>query len=479
MKFPIYLSLAIACAVTTVQGQEISSDTHKEDLNSSVSEYISQSTMSVEDHIEAWKEHVVDTSYNLTPEDWVILRRMKSSSQTIPLSYNQQVKQYIDKYISDNYRPYMNRLLGLSKHYFNVYEQVFQESKLPKEIKYLSLVESSLNPHLISSAGAVGPWQFMYVTAKEHHLDMNNHIDERKDIYAATYALGNYLQDSKNQFGDWLLAIASYNCGKGCVRRAIERSGMEAPSFWELAPYLPQETRNYIPKYIAMTYVMENAEYYGITPVETEISAPTKMVLVDRTVDLQHISTATGVSLDVIKAYNPSVKRQIVPGTVEKPRRIWIPEVPTLNDSLLYLALNTNSVPTPAVTNASDDSTHQSYASNGKYKVRRGESIHTVANKFGVSVQNLRSWNGLSSKSKIEGRTLVVNKAANSKLERQATLASKNVKSKTQYYVVRKGDSLDRIAQRYDGVTVSKLKADNGIKGTMIKPGMRLKINKG
>lgn len=475
MKFPIYLSIAMACVVTSVQGQDFSLDNHKEELNSSILEYTNQHSISLDAHLEPLKEHV-DTTLTLSLDDWIVIRKMKSSSQTIPLTYNTQVKHYIDKYISSNYRPYMNRLLGLSKHYFKVYEQVFNELQMPREIKYLSLVESSLNPHLISSAGAVGPWQFMYITAKEHDLDMNNHIDERKDIYAATYALSNYLKDSKNQFEDWLLAIASYNCGKGCVRRAIERSGLTSPSFWELAPYLPQETRNYIPKYIAMTYVMENAEYYGITPAETEISTPTKLIMVDRHVDLNQISSAVGVPLDMIKAYNPAVKRHIIPGTVDKPRRLWIPEVPSVNDSLLYAALNSNTSPSLAIKELPDDSRKQSLTQH--YKVPSGESIYKVASKFGVTVQNLRAWNGLTTRSKIEGKRLIVSKPTSSRLHQHVATASKK-KSTIQYYVVRKGDSLDRIASRHDGVSVSKLKADNGLKGNMIKPGMKLKISRG
>lgn len=466
----------MACVASNVKGQEVSFDNHKEELNSSIFELTNQHTITLDAHLEPLKEHV-DTTLQLNFEDWATIRRMKSSSQAIPLTFNYEVKQYIDKYISSNYRPYMNKLLGLSKHYFAVYEPIFEQLNMPKEIKYLSLVESSLNPHLISSAGAVGPWQFMYITAREHKLDMNSHIDERKDIYASTYAVSEYILDSKDQFNDWLVAIASYNCGKGCVRRAIQRSGLDSPNFWELAPYLPQETRNYIPKFIAMTYVMENADHYGISAAETEISIPSKMVMVDRPIDLNHISAAVGLPLDVLKTYNPAVKRHILPASVERPRRIWIPETSALNDSLLYLALNTNTAPTIPIIESKNDAVLSANTSTREYRVRHGETIKVVASKFGISVQNLRSWNNLTANSKIVGKTLIVSKPVNTRLANNTIKAS--AKSNTQYYVVRKGDSLDRIAQRHKGISVSQLKADNGLKTNMIKPGMRLKIKKG
>lgn len=422
----------------------------------------------------------VDEKIAVSLDDAVILRRMKASVKTIPLDYNSQVKYYIDKYISSNYRPYMNRMHGLSKHYFNAYEKIFHEMGLPDEIKYLSLVESSLNPHLVSSAGAVGPWQFIYTTARIYDLDMNAHIDERKDIYAATYAVSKYLKESYDQFNDWLLALASYNCGRGCVQRAIQRSGMQAPSFWELAPFLPKETQNYIPKYVAMTYVLSNADYYNIEAASTELNYESKVVMVDKAVDLRHVATAVNIELEQLKHFNPAIKKLVLYGTVEKPKRLFLPITPNTNDSLLYLALNAPSSISKSYQKEQENLVAStSTSSTQHHRVKKGETLLSISKKFGVTVQDLKAWNGLKNNSLIVGRSLVVSNAVNPTLAKNVAKTTTKISSSlTAYYTVKKGDSLDRIA-RNQGSTVAKLKADNGLKNSTIKPGMKLKIRKG
>lgn len=414
----------------------------------------------------------------ITEQDIEIFRRFKTISQTIPLEYNDEVKFYIDKYISQNYRPYMNRLLGLSNHYFPIYEAILKESGIPEEVKYLSLVESSLNPHLVSTSGAVGPWQFMYTTAKEYSLDMNSNVDERKDAYSSSYAVSQYFKESYRQFGDWLLVLASYNCGRGCVQRAILKSGMNQPTFWELSPFLPQETRNYIPKYIAMTYVLSDAAYYDIKPETTELDLDHKILLIDKGIDLAAVAKAIGLSIDNLKKYNPAFKHNLVNGTQDKPKRLLLPITDALNDSLLYLALND---PKTILGNDQIDGfSNASFANGGKYKVKRGETLAVVSGKFGVSIQNLKAWNGLSAHSAIVGKTLIVEKPIDEKLATNVKSAVANKKRNNMLvYTVKKGDSLDRIANKHAGVTVSTLKADNGLKSNIIKPGMKLKINKG
>lgn len=465
-----FLSLGISCS--QVVAQEISLEDHKAGIQNSMIEFIEIHQQQIFSKLDSIREFI-DPNTGNGSEDVGILKRLNVTANIIPLDYNSQVRSLIDKYTSKNYRPYMNKLLGLSKHFFPIYEQVFDEMGLPEEIKYLSVVESSLDPHLVSRSGAVGPWQFMYATAKSYNLDMNNYVDERKDLYVSSYAVTQYLKEAHDQFGDWLLALASYNCGRGCVSRAIQRSGMIAPSFWELSPYLPQETQNYIPKYIAMTYVLSNADYYGLVPTETDLDLESKVLMVDKQVDLTHIASAVNVSVEQIKKFNPSYKRGIVNGTVEKPKRLLIPITENTNDSLLYLALNVPSSLSAPVNNGVSNF-NLANVDEKRYKVKRGESLAVVSKKFGVSIQNLRAWNGLSAQSSISGRTLIVQKPVNSTL-------AKNVKSATTtiVYTVKKGDSLDRIASQYKGVTVSKLKADNNLKSSLIKPGMKLKIKRG
>lgn len=476
MKFSIILSITAVFVSSYIRAQEIAIDNQKEELNSSMFTFIELQQKQLASHLDSIKENF-DPHLEITSEDLGILRRLKSISKTVPLEFNSQVKGYIDKYTSQNYRPYMNRLLGLGQHYFAIYDKVFEEMKLPEEIKYLSLVESSLNPHLVSSSGAVGPWQFMYATAKLYNLEMNSNIDERKDAYAASYAVARYLTEAYDQFDDWLLALASYNCGRGCVQRAIQRSGLSSPSFWELSPFLPQETRNYIPKYIAMTYVLSNADHYGIEAQATELQLSNRLIMVDRKVTLGNIAKAIGVSLEQLKYYNPAFKQNMILASAEKPKRLLLPLTETTNDSLLYLALHDISPIQELRGNENLDML--SGGPQKTYKVKNGETLATISRKFDVSVQNLRAWNALSSKSRIIGRTLIVEKPVDSRLAQNIRTASVKTKSNVIVYTVKKGDSLDRIANRFSGSTVSKLKADNGLKSNMIKPGMKLKINRG
>ncbi|MDR2283503.1 MAG: transglycosylase SLT domain-containing protein, partial [Sphingobacterium sp.] len=382
MKFSITLSIVAVFVFSCTVAQEVAIDTQKEELNSSMNAFIELQQKQLVSHLDSIKQNI-DPNLEVSPEDLGILRRLKSISKEVPLEFNSQVRSYIGKYASQNYRPYMNRLLGLSQHYFSIYEAVFEEAKIPEEIKYLSLVESSLNPHLVSTSGAVGPWQFMYATAKFYDLEMNSNIDERKDAYAASYAVARYINEAHTQFNDWLLALASYNCGRGCVQRAIQRSGFTNPSFWELAPFLPKETQNYIPKYIAMTYVLSNADYYGIEAEATELQMASKLIMVDKKIALANVAEAVGVSLDQLKKYNPAFKQNIVIGSVEKPRRLLLPLTENTNDSLLYLALNEVVLPQQSIRNEEVE-TKLAVQGQKKYKVKNGETLVSVSRKLGV-----------------------------------------------------------------------------------------------
>lgn len=466
MKVNMYLCCALVFISNLANAQEITIDNHKDELRTSMLGYIDTQHSKLSAELDSIRDHV-DSDIEGTAEDVIILKRLKSINQTIPLEYNSQVRAYIDRYTSRNYKPYMSRLKGLSNYYFPIYEKILKQQQLPAEIKYVSLIESSLDPHLVSSAGAVGLWQFMYATAKSFNLEMDNHIDERKDPYASSLAMSQYLNEAYEQFGDWLLALASYNCGRGCVKRAIARSGLSQPTFWELANYLPRETRNYIPKFIAITYVMEMASFYDIEASETELNLESKVLMVDRAVEMKHIANAAQVPLEQLKSYNPAYKRNIINGSPERPKRLVLPISENLNDSLLYLAINTNTSPVI-----------ESPIAATTYTVQAGETLQDVAKKVNVSVQNLKAWNNLTNNTALAGKTLVLSQEVSPKLI--ATANSKNLtsktKSKTVYYTVKKGDSLDRIARKHKNTTVAKLKAENNLRSNLIRPGMRLKI---
>lgn len=426
-----------------------------------------------------------------TQEDSVIYSRLRKIQRSVPLAYNEKIKSYIETYSSRNYNPYLAKLDGLSQYYFPIYEKIFKEAGVPEEMKYLSVIESSLNPHLVSRAGAVGLWQFMYATAKEYDLTINNTIDERKDPYAAGYAASRYFKEAYSEFGDWLLVLASYNCGKGGVRRAIKRSGLSNPDFWQLSPYLPAETRNYVPKFIAMTYVLKHANEYGIETIPSNFTWIPKPIIVEQNVDLNQVARAVDLPLETLKEFNPAIKKETVVASSANPARIIVPETSHLNDSLLYAALNNqlNVEPQQQQLLASAKIVPQEGSRNRVnvlHVVKKGETLSSLANAFLVTVQDLKAWNGLVNNSTIEGRELIVNKTSEAETSKRLAAVTKvkdtpdRKKSKLSYvtHTVRKGETLSHISNRYKGSTVRKIKTDNSLNNSKLRVGQKLKIRK-
>jgi len=233
----------------------------------------------------------------------------------VPLDYNEFVQNYIDIY-SQN-REEMGHVIGLSKYYFPIYEKVFRDAGIPAEIEYLSIVESKLDPNAISRVGATGPWQFMGTTAKLYGLNMDGYIDERRDPVRASYAAAAYLKDAYEEFGDWLLAIASYNCGKSNVENAIAKAG--ANDFWSIRQYLPVETRNYVPAYIAVAYIMNYYSKHNIIPQACSFSMNIDTLVVDKYVSLSSISSIINVDVHILSILNPAYKTYTINGSAAKP----------------------------------------------------------------------------------------------------------------------------------------------------------------
>ncbi|HLW50076.1 MAG TPA: transglycosylase SLT domain-containing protein [Sphingobacteriaceae bacterium] len=320
--------------------------------------------------------------------------KLKQLLTAVPLDYNAQVQSYIDRYSTDRYRSYLSRMMGLSTYYFPIYEQVFKETGLPAEIKYLSIIESALDPHAVSRVGATGLWQFMYATAKMYELRMDRHMDERKDPVLASYAASRYLLEGYERFGDWLLAIAAYNCGPGNVQKAIQRSGKENPDFWTISPFLPRETRNYVPAFIAMTYMLEYHEEHGIFP-EGEVPqvGETQLISVQNPVPFSTLAAAIGTDESLLKFLNPAYKQDFVNGSVETPKRLILPQVSPANYGELYAVLNEtdHSISNEALLAASQPATVT-------YTVKRGDTLSGIAKKHkGATVNGIKTANGLKS----------------------------------------------------------------------------------
>lgn len=264
-------------------------------------------------------------------------KRLDSIQLDVPLDFNEDVQSYIDGYLAQ--REEISRELGLAKYYFPIYEKAFRDAGIPDEIKYLSIVESQLNPNAVSRVGATGPWQFMGTTAKMYGLNMDNYIDERRDPVLSSNAAAAYLKDAYQQFGDWLVAIASYNCGKSNVMDAIEKAG-GATDYWSIRQYLPVETRGYVPAYIAITYVMHYHKKYNIIAGECNLAMKTDTVSVDKFISLNSVSRVLGISLTQLSMLNPSYTQAIINGSVSAPKMLVIPVAFREKYKMLYGNLN-------------------------------------------------------------------------------------------------------------------------------------------
>jgi membrane-bound lytic murein transglycosylase D len=355
--------------------------------------------------------HAAANNAQLNADQSVIKQRLDAIKKDVPLDYNEFVQSYIDIY-SQN-REEMGHVIGLSKYYFPIYEKIFRDAGIPPEIEYLSIVESKLDPNAISRVGATGPWQFMGTTAKMYGLNMDGYIDERRDPVRASYAAAAYLKDAYQEFGDWLLAIASYNCGKSNIENAMAKAG-GATDFWSIRQYLPAETRNYVPAYIAVAYIMNYYNKHNITAQPCSFSLNIDTVVVDRQISLNNISNILGVDAKLLSLLNPAYRMQVINASAHSTRRLIIPQTDTRKYAALYDALN-NSSGTANSTSTSSQKTyvplHTSYNTDDKpayHKVKRGETLAAIADTYGIDVSDLKTWNHLHHNKAVVGQRLKI-----------------------------------------------------------------------
>ena len=259
-------------------------------------------------------EYDMDTvKFRSDVPDSVYVMRLKAMNSFIPLPYNDIVKKYIILLYSEKMPEAMPKILGLCSYYMPIFEEIFTEHDVPEELKAMAVIESAMNPTAVSRAGAKGMWQFMYSTAKLYGLHIDSFVDERLDPVKSAHAAAEYLKDAYRIFGDWNLAIASYNCGAGNVNRAIRRSGGKR-GFWEIYPYLPRETRGYVPAFVGALYTMTYYKEHGIEPDAIEVPAHVDTFHINKMLHFKQVSTLTGVPEDELKNLNPQYRHEIVPG---------------------------------------------------------------------------------------------------------------------------------------------------------------------
>jgi membrane-bound lytic murein transglycosylase D len=421
--------------------------------------------------------------------DAEMMRRLEAMNSFITLPYNDVVKNYIIQY-SERMTTRMGRVMGLSTYYFPIFEDILLRYGLPQELKYMAIIESMLNPVATSRAGARGIWQFMYQTGTSYGLEINSYVDERLDVEKAVDAAARYLRDAYRTFGDWALAISSYNCGAGNVSKAIRRADGKR-DYWSIYPYLPRETRNYVPAFVAAMYAMTYYREYGIVPQMTGVPAQTDTFMINRNLHFAQIEAVVGVPMEDLENLNPQYVNDIIPGNnhpyVLKLPYTWTARFLDANRDTLY-AYKADSLVLGRV--LQDSRTGKSTGKSGSssssqqriaYKVKSGDYLGKIASRYGVTVAQLKSWNRLRSNSIQIGQTLYIYKNGSGPVITQGSTggsssSSSSSKPKTVIYTVKNGDSLYKIAKNYPGISAEDIKKANGLKSDNIKAGQKLTI---
>lgn len=257
--------------------------------------------------------HMRDENPTFTEEEYI--DRLSRLPYIMEMSYNDVVRSCIDRY-SGRLRKSVSYMLGSSNFYFPIFEEALEAYGVPLELKYLPIIESALNPRAVSRVGATGLWQFMLATGKRYGLKVNTLVDERRDPVKASYAAAHYLSDLYKIYGDWNLVIAAYNCGPGNINKAIHRAGGNK-DYWQIYPYLPAETRGYVPAFIAANYIMNYYCEHNICPMRSRLPDRTDTVVVHKNVHLQQIASVCGIDIEELRTLNPSYRHDIVPGATE------------------------------------------------------------------------------------------------------------------------------------------------------------------
>lgn len=425
------LTWALLTACSPLAAQEAATDTIAANEPLELPQGMLENTDSL---LRSWameKYLTVDTTSqlaNINPyfENSVYEDRLRRIPAVVDLPYNELVQKYIDQY-ANRLRRSVAIMLGASNFYIPIFEEALAYYNIPLELKYLPVIESALNPKARSRAGAVGLWQFMPATAKRYGLQLNSLVDERCEPIKSSYAAANYLKDLYDIFGDWTLVIAAYNCGPANINKAIHRSGGEH-SFWRIYPYLPAETRGYVPAFIAANYIMNYYGDHNIQPLQARIPATTDTLLLNKDVKFEQISAVCNIDMDEIKALNPQYQTSLIPGyrtncTLRLPQDQLLRFI-DLQDSVLAYNADPQAVssadmnirefaePTaPATTKRTStrsSRSSRSRTSGQSVTVRRGQTLGEIARRNGTTVEKLKRLNGLRGNNIQAGKKLRV-----------------------------------------------------------------------
>ena len=467
---------------TLLQGKTITLIDHKE-----VSEFDKK-------WLESWKRNVIDSSLIIKPEDTVgkvvienfsteqLKERIAYLDSQTPFNfeYNPSLEKIIKHYLKNRQQTLAN-LMGRAKYYFPMFEEHLAKYDIPLELKYLAIVESALKANATSRVGAKGLWQFMYGTGREYDLKVSSYVDERCDPIKATEAACQYLTKLHGIFNDWDLALAAYNSGPGNVNKAIRRSGGQK-NYWNIRHYLPRETAGYLPAFYATYYIFEYAEEHQLyAKNEVLHTFETDTIVVKRQISFDQISNVLGTDMELLTFLNPQYKLKIIPVIKDRNYYLTLPKFSSgnfvSNEAQIYAYAEEEDAkrekPLPKYFEANDRI---------RYRVKSGDYLGKIANRYGVSVSSIKRWNGLKSNNLRVGQRLTIypkrpGAVAAAPTKTKTPVKKEAPKGKYATYVVKKGDSLWLISQKYPQVSVAQLKEWNNIWSTKsLKPGTKLKI---
>ena len=449
--------------------------------------------------------------YELSTE--LLKERLKKMDEKSPfnIEYNVGLENVIKSFLKNRKRAF-ERLMGVSQFYFPLFEESLATQNIPLEIKYLAVVESALNPRAVSRVGATGLWQFMYQTGKQYNLNINSYVDDRNDPLKSSQAATQYMTNMYKIFGDWDLVLASYNSGPGNVAKAIRRSGGKQ-NYWNIRKHLPKETQGYLPAFLATMYIFEYHKEHGIKPDRPIANHfATDTVMIKNAMSFKQISDLLDIPVAELQFLNPSYKREVVPFITGENHYLRLPldkvAVFTSNEDKIYAFVNyelsKRERPNESIlaSRNSDDSENDGTVSRVKYhKVRKGDSLSEISDRYGVTMTELKKWNRLRSNKAPMGRRLKIYTQEavatnNKKTLKQDTVSVKeptaiaatiaktykeekvvSYKDVVKYHKVKKGDNLGEISDKF-GVSVAEVKKWNRLKGSNISVGKSLKIIK-
>jgi membrane-bound lytic murein transglycosylase D len=409
----------------------------------------------------------------------VIQDRLNCLQKDIPLHYNHRIHSFIN-YFTVRDREYTRMVIRRKHLYFPIFEKYLKQYGLPDELKYLSIIESGLNPKAVSRARAVGLWQFMYATGRHYKLHIDWYMDERMDFEKSTDAACRYLRDLYGMFNDWELALAAYNAGPGNVKKAIRRSGYKK-TFWEIYNYLPRETRSYVPQFVAMIYTMNYLPEHNFIEHEQEMLMPYDTLLVNQYMHFGTLAGLTGICLEDLQLLNPGMLRNATPdATRSYPIRIPVIAKEMLELDRMAILDSASRVGKNELELLAKHTTGSTYGRDRiVYRVKGGDVLGAIAMRYRVRVDDIKRWNNLSGNTIRIGQQLTIwtKQPANHEVASTSARPPQPLQvpaSKT--YVVQPGDTLWDISRKFEGLTIEKIKSLNNLSGNNIKPGQTLII---